>query len=1222
MSLTIDAFRDIAKSTFFSSRDIAIQGEGDQAVAKLGNFIFSQSAKTNDATMAAFKSALAAKYGVFGIHAFDTVLGARQQLHKSLRASDITATLSRLDSVKYNRYIGEINRQLDTSPKFRELSEGMRQLVRANIADNPLNGDLKNCDSIASIVKMASKRIDKAIQDTNDFVARKKETNPGYDVDTDTHIIEGRKTTEISVKGNEPTGLRRLMKTFTGGETSVEDQIKRGTLGVGMRINRSNTHPVILDKLKSNGVEPGFIYRNDWSKDDTRGFMADIDSQASRDALKELQDKDPAFAEKCKGKSRREQILIAGRAHPAGMAAATELLIEEAAKLVLAADKENKSINDMAAPDSVKSLAKAIKGHFANTADISHLASGSSNSTTKAVFLEAKKELFTDIRDAVMNTGPKNADNSDNPLYARSPVFKHFNDRSIVKLDYNEGDKFSGGAAAQAGTFMRPERILASRKPILGQIYRFTSRQSADDISAGAITEAIANDLTRLAGVPSQELEIVRGQYSDGHPKIMLAAKFANGYKDMEAGMLSDGRVVPPLGADAKLQMESLGKYKAFFLVTADRDGVGKRGQNKGFINGKFFAIDPGHSLEGNGKYLEISDDFSFRDTYGKSTKPRFNNFSVFDDDTRFAKLQGLVNLRDIARSGAFERLFTSYMKAFDPEEEGISDAEKTMRTKAHAEIKKKQAEFNESLSKLLRVGGMQLELYDALAGDGAAMQEGGIETIANLEKLCSPTTWVSKNRLVALNHLEVLPKTRIPWRAGVEGNNIVYHCDRPIPERARELLQEVADNNGVKYELDGFGTTRLIVPKDRAAAFFAAFNEDKVAEMTHPREFTERHTGGDGLLESVYYEPFEPATDYKDPRPTLTAAQLPEVLDLEDSTGRVIHLPKVHYETMATTACSGVHRPRSIEELRAQLEARIKRGSEIMRALETGNVSRFEASEQNIAALTIALHIAALKKGEYMYRGSFSVEDPAGNIARWLDSSPDVYLRSSTHARPYQQMQVDGHLNMPRGYDVREGMGGLLNGMRTFHYFSIPDLDHMNDVDKGSGPKRRLFLKCETYGIYWSTAQIHRTDMKNARSEGMHTRWARFGNVFESVEHMMSLFSSFFTPKDAPGIRKENLPPKVANLIRNAEMALRVNGFIPLAEKANLTKVLNGGGVKMFLDNINAEMRKMPGDRTEKVMEVLGPYLIAIDKEFTELAGNMDQRMGNEIMIDAKDFR
>ena len=121
-----------------------------------------------------------------------------------------------------------------------------------------------------------------------------------------------------------------------------------------------------------------------------------------------------------------------------------------------------------------------------------------------------------------MNVKPRLENGAENPLYAKSPVFRHFNDRHIMKLDYNEKDRLIRYEAGHAGSFLRPERILTTRKPILAQYYRFDTAQSADDISAGAVTEALANDLTRLAGVPSQELQIVRGQYSDGHPKLML----------------------------------------------------------------------------------------------------------------------------------------------------------------------------------------------------------------------------------------------------------------------------------------------------------------------------------------------------------------------------------------------------------------------------------------------------------------------------------------------------------------------------------------------------------------------------------------------------------------------------------------------------------------------------------------------------------------------------
>ena len=368
MSLNIDSFRTIASQTIFGSRDIAVQGQGETATARLGNFVFSQSAKTNDATMAAFKAALEKEYGVFGTHAFDTALGARAQLHKSLRASDVTATLSKLETVKSNRFVGELSRQLDTNPKFRELSDGMRKLVRSAIKDSPIDGSLKDCATDADLAKRVVARIDRAIGVAKDFIERKKAVDPNYDVDQDTHALGERQETEYAARDNEPTGLRRLKKAFGKRETSIEDQIKNGYLGAGMRVNRSATNPVILDKLKTNGVEPGFIYRNDWSTDDTRGFMADVNSAENRAALDALKEKDPAFAAASEGKTMREQILLAGRAHPAAMAAASELLIEEAAKLVRGGPDAVPN-----APDAVKALATALKNYFTNPKDVEKL---------------------------------------------------------------------------------------------------------------------------------------------------------------------------------------------------------------------------------------------------------------------------------------------------------------------------------------------------------------------------------------------------------------------------------------------------------------------------------------------------------------------------------------------------------------------------------------------------------------------------------------------------------------------------------------------------------------------------------------------------------------------------------------------------------------------------------------------------------------------------------
>lgn len=1199
MPLNIDTFRTLANSTFFSSRDIVVGNEGKLATAKLGNFILSHGTAKNDATMKAFKAALEKEYGVFGTNVFDSILGARLETHKSLRAMDVRRTLSNLPQMRHNRFVGELNRQLDTSPKMLELSSEDQQKIRDEIKKDIEKGtNLELCKTAEDVAAAAQKRIDSALSAVRNSSGELVASN-----------LAPREKLSFEATGRQATGLRNLENNFKGNETSVADLMQRGLLGDGMRVNRSGTNPVLLEKLKSNGVEPGFIYRNDWSADDTRGLMADIDSPASLMELDNFKRTYPEFASACEGKSVREQIMLAGLGHSAGIAAAAEFAIQEAARNIIAGDGKVSSTYPF------KALAEGLKNHFSQQ-DLARLANGTAD---KATVKEAKLYLFAQLRDALMNVKP----GSD--FYHFSPIFKHFTDRAIVKLDYNESSKFSSGNSAHAGTFMRPERILNTRKPIIGQIYRFTSRQSADTISTGAVTEALANDLTRVAGVPSQELEIVRGRYSDGHPKIMLAAKYANGYKDLEAGLLKDGRVVKPNDAPRGMEMEKLGKYKAFFLVTADRDGVGKRGQNKGFVNGRFFAIDPGHSLEGNGKYLEVSSDLSFKDTYGRSAKPRFDNFSVFDDDTFFSKMEGVLNLRTLVTSGTFSKVFSDYLNAFNPDEPGISDAEKALRKKIVADINKKEAEFNESMKKILDVADNNLQLYDDLAADGEAMQRNAIENVANLEKLTSPTTWVSKRGKVALDHLEVIPESRIEWKAAVKGDDIVYFCEKPLSAETKELLEGMAKSCGAHFESDALGLSRLIVPKAKAEAIFAAFSEEKVKRLTHGEEYIARTNGGDGLKEAKIYKPVPYRAPGADPQPLLDPAKLPEFLDvLVEYGGRniVIKIPKVHIEDLVVTR-SHVHRPRTIGELRNFVAMQIKRGNEVLGALQSGKTRLFEPTRENIVALTWAVHAAALRKGEFMYRGSFSIEDRDGNVARWLDRASDVYLRTSTHAKPYQAMQVDGHLNMPRGYDVPSGAGGLFNGMRTFHYFSIPDTDHLKDA-QGSGPRRRLFLKCETFGIFASTAHFHPLDKSKAMSDGMTTRNYRPGDIIESIKHGASLFKSFFTPKEAPGIRKENLTAAQKNAINAAVESLRRINLDAQAEILLSGKVLDGAGIKTLTDNIIYILEKMMPENEDARTELLAVFDTLIDDFAAATAatgGEIANRIGNEIMIDAKDL-
>ena len=137
MSLNIDTFRSLVDQTRYGNRDIVVSGEGKNATARLGNYFFSQGKAVNNATMTAFKEALEKEYGSLGTHAFDTVLGARSQLNKSLRACDIQQTLSKLVPIRENRFLGEVNRQIATSPKMLELSDDERMAVFQKLKDEP-----------------------------------------------------------------------------------------------------------------------------------------------------------------------------------------------------------------------------------------------------------------------------------------------------------------------------------------------------------------------------------------------------------------------------------------------------------------------------------------------------------------------------------------------------------------------------------------------------------------------------------------------------------------------------------------------------------------------------------------------------------------------------------------------------------------------------------------------------------------------------------------------------------------------------------------------------------------------------------------------------------------------------------------------------------------------------------------------------------------------------
>lgn len=790
MPLTIQDFRQIAESASLGTRDIVVNGTGDDATVSLGKIgrmsVSMVSKNDNVSTMAAFRAALKNQFGVLGEHAFDSVLGTRTQLGKSLRKADVEKTFSQLESVKRMHLKNEVARLVETDPRVLSRSPELANILTRDLTDGQIRWLITDRDTTLEHIKsLASMYVDAKVKVFDSL-------NPGARNDV---ALNANAAMRPAVGDTDPMGLLTLDDvSFKSNEASVEDRVKSGEVGVAMRVNLNTSNPLLFEKLKTNGVEPGFIVHKDWSPSDTRALMvdaltADIAMGANGSAATILQ-----------------QGLAAGVGHFASMAFTAESIM----------------MRDLGRPDTDLGRAFAAKFPDLNVNELFPADIAAASPNRAETLKKVKEELFAQIRDAVM-TERNNA---------QLPLCKKFTERHIVKLDYNEGDRSitDRNRAGSLGKMRLPERCSVKGGAFKGFFFRKFRLTTSDKASAGAVAEAFANDLTRMAGIPAQELSIVRGRYSDGHTKLMLQAKFADGYKDLEDGFIRDGRIV---NQNDGQPLESLGRYKAMFLLLADRDAIGSHGQNKGFRDGRFFAIDPGHSLEGNGQYLKINDDLSFEDTAVNILEKRFLNFSVFDDSTRFEKFQGILSLRELNRSNRITDLYEEYCAKFqNPPAEDRKLSEMVLKR-----LGGMKSELDEQMAKILNIFDSQLKLYDALTNDpqgGPDVGRDAIETLSNLEKATSPTTKMSAKGLVELRHLEVIPKTRVAWSGVCEDDRIIYTSSKPLPTGAREQLQQLLGDNlrDVLTVDPRTGLAKIVLSPANRNAVFAALAENNIIRM------------------------------------------------------------------------------------------------------------------------------------------------------------------------------------------------------------------------------------------------------------------------------------------------------------------------------------------------------------------------------------------------------
>ncbi len=738
MPVNLQTFTDFAaQHTVHVAKNIHVHEADGQM--EVGSASFKQTLgrdlKANQRTMAAFRNCLSERYGVFGEHAFDAVLGARADVGKTLRAKDIASVMRALSPTDTGavrqtmiaaRFANEASRQAETNPRAvaANVTGALKERLQACFEDDFFFARaVRGCENQAELSRLIEGKIN-AILDMNELPGARRTLA----VDAPPAPAPAAGHPQV------PTGLQALDgDTFGGAETSVEDRVRTGAFGAGMRVNENGVK-YVFEKLKTSGVEPGFIVRKDWTAADTQTMMTD----------------------------------------------GTDL--DQVARTVL----EQRLGRPLTAQDDVRAL---------------------------------KAQHFVAIRDAAM---------------AGSGNVRRLTERHIVKLDYNENDRRVRHDAAHIGHFRLPVRNAIKGGAFKGAFFRAFRLTTANEASAGAVAEALANDLTRAMGVPTQELSLVKGRYSDGHEKLMLVSKFAHGYRDFDGNFLRDGRLVGRQDAHGNVieQPEDIGRYKAMFLLLADRDAVGSHGQNKGIVNGHFFAIDPGHSLEGNGAALEIHDDFSFKDTQGGVFEKRFLNFSVFDDSNRSEKLKGMVAIRDAFVHGDFDNIFNAYALRFPADD---PHADQALSQAIQTRIQEMRAEFNGQYDRMMGVFGEQIDVYDhfvALTPGDDATACRVIDAVENLERLTSPTVATSKHGEVQLRHLEVTPETRVPWKVRVaDGGAAVFACDR-LPDARRPLLANMLQLAGVTdVAADAGGSFSFTVPQANLPAFLGAFTEDAVRQ-------------------------------------------------------------------------------------------------------------------------------------------------------------------------------------------------------------------------------------------------------------------------------------------------------------------------------------------------------------------------------------------------------
>ena len=312
--------------------------------------------------------------------------------------------------------------------------------------------------------------------------------------------------------------------------------------------------------------------------------------------------------------------------------------------------------------------------------------------------------------------------------------------------------------------------------------------------------------------------------------------------------------------------------------------------------------------------------------------------------------------------------------------------------------------------------------------------------------------------------------------------------------------------------------------------------------------------------------------------------------------------------ETMVSAVPAGQRRD-AVDHLGQTLTERIAHGKHLYDEAVQGQAG--PPGEDDVADLMLYVKAKAMSQGHQFTNGAYSIEDPQGDLAHWLDSCPERYQRTSTHLDEMQRMTVDGHVNTHRGIDFHPSHA-MPDGHQTVLFGTIPPF--------GSEP-RRLFLKTETYGARISTLG------PGARASGVgqgmqQDRGLRLRDVGQAVSHLGSLISSKFA--SSGGTKRERIPDAVKNQYKEIMKGWKGRDGDVHAILAQGTPTAHGGGIRVMLANLDQAIRHVRehpspagGEADLLMLRQEKDVLTALIPDRTHLGA----RIGNEVMFQENDL-